>query len=254
MTTTRSRGLGHHAEIVGDQHDGGAGLLLQLQHQVEDLRLDGDVERRGRLVGDQHLRIAGRAPWRSSRAGACRRRAGADIRRAGAWHRRCAPGRASRAARSRAARHDTPEMAHDVLGDLRADGQHRVEAGHRLLEDHRDAMAAQALHRLFAERRQLLALEADRARGDAAGLAAGSGAGWTAPSPTCRSPIRRRCRASRRAPGRTTRRRPRARRRPACRTGCAGRGPRGSAFTAVSPAADRAGRAARRPAGSPPAR
>ena len=40
-------------------------LLLQLQHQVEDLRLDGDVERRGRLVGDQHLRIAGRAPWRS---------------------------------------------------------------------------------------------------------------------------------------------------------------------------------------------
>jgi hypothetical protein len=34
-------------------------LLLQLDHQVEDLRLDGDVERRGRLVGDQHLGIAG---------------------------------------------------------------------------------------------------------------------------------------------------------------------------------------------------
>ena len=32
--------------------------LLQLAHQVEDLRLDGDVERRGRLVGDQHLGIA----------------------------------------------------------------------------------------------------------------------------------------------------------------------------------------------------
>src|SRR5277367_361048 len=61
-------------------------------------------------------------------------------------------------------------MTHDVLGDLRADGQHRVEAGHWLLEDHRDAMAPQALHRLFAERGQLLALEADRARGDAAGL------------------------------------------------------------------------------------
>ena len=89
--------LGDHAEVVGDQHDRGAGLLLEVEHQVEDLRLDGDVERRGRLVGDQHLRIAARAPWRSSPAGACRRRAGADIRRAGAGRRRCAPGRASRA-------------------------------------------------------------------------------------------------------------------------------------------------------------
>ena len=32
---------------------------LQLAHQVEDLRLDGDVERGGRLVGDQQSRIAG---------------------------------------------------------------------------------------------------------------------------------------------------------------------------------------------------
>ena len=52
-------GLGHDAEIVRDQDHGGAGALLQLQHQVEDLRLDGDVERGGRLVGDQQGRIAG---------------------------------------------------------------------------------------------------------------------------------------------------------------------------------------------------
>ena len=32
---------------------------LQRAHQVEDLRLDGDVERRGRLVGDQQPRLAG---------------------------------------------------------------------------------------------------------------------------------------------------------------------------------------------------
>ena len=31
---------------------------LQLAHQVEDLRLDGDVERGGRLVGDQQCRFA----------------------------------------------------------------------------------------------------------------------------------------------------------------------------------------------------
>ena len=50
--------LGDHAHVVGDQDDGGAERLLQLAHQVEDLRLDGDVERGGRLVGDQHLGIA----------------------------------------------------------------------------------------------------------------------------------------------------------------------------------------------------
>ena len=33
--------------------------LLQRHQQVQDLRLDGDVERGGRLVGDQQLRIAG---------------------------------------------------------------------------------------------------------------------------------------------------------------------------------------------------
>ena len=32
-------------------------LALQLAQQVEDLRLNGHVERRGRLVGDQQLRL-----------------------------------------------------------------------------------------------------------------------------------------------------------------------------------------------------
>ena len=54
----------------------------------QDLRLDGDVERGGRLVGDQDLADCRPAPWRSSPAGACRRRAGADTRRA----RRCGSG------------------------------------------------------------------------------------------------------------------------------------------------------------------
>ena len=61
-------GIHHHdlvadlrddAEIVGDQHDRGAAFVLQLAHQLEDLRLDRDVERCRRLVGDQELRIAG---------------------------------------------------------------------------------------------------------------------------------------------------------------------------------------------------
>ena len=47
------------AEIMGDEQHRHAELVLQALDQLEDLRLDGDVERGGRLVGDQHLRLAG---------------------------------------------------------------------------------------------------------------------------------------------------------------------------------------------------
>ncbi len=47
---------GHHREIVGDPDQRGAGLRAQRLHLGEDLRLDGDVERGGRLVGDQQQR------------------------------------------------------------------------------------------------------------------------------------------------------------------------------------------------------
>ena len=50
--------VGDHAEIVADEQDRHAELGLQVLHQLEDLRLDGDVERGGRLVGDQHRRPA----------------------------------------------------------------------------------------------------------------------------------------------------------------------------------------------------
>ena len=44
--------LRHHAEIMRDEQDGGAVAALQLLEQAQDLRLGGDVERGGRLVGN----------------------------------------------------------------------------------------------------------------------------------------------------------------------------------------------------------
>ena len=35
------------------------GAVAQIQEQPQDLRLHGDVERRGRLVGDQSFGLAG---------------------------------------------------------------------------------------------------------------------------------------------------------------------------------------------------
>ncbi|MCY0205156.1 hypothetical protein LB464_22850 [Escherichia coli] len=45
----------HHSHIVGDQQQAGGKRLLQFAHQLEDLRLNSDVEGRGRLIGNQHL-------------------------------------------------------------------------------------------------------------------------------------------------------------------------------------------------------
>src|SRR3546814_4618680 len=50
---------GHHAEVVGDQHHAHAELAANVGDQLQHLGLDGDVERGGRLVGDQQLRPAG---------------------------------------------------------------------------------------------------------------------------------------------------------------------------------------------------
>ena len=44
--------LGDDAEVVRDEQQRQVELLLQLAQQVENLRLDRDVERRRRLVGD----------------------------------------------------------------------------------------------------------------------------------------------------------------------------------------------------------
>ena len=57
--------FGDHAHVVGDQHDRQAALGLQVAQQVEDLRLGGDVQRRGRLIGDQDASGRTPAPWRS---------------------------------------------------------------------------------------------------------------------------------------------------------------------------------------------
>ena len=49
--------LRDHAHVVGDEQHGGAVIALQVADQGQDLLLRGDVERGGRLVRDQELRL-----------------------------------------------------------------------------------------------------------------------------------------------------------------------------------------------------
>jgi hypothetical protein len=48
-----------HAERVADENDRRTEIAVELHDQVENLRLDGDVERGGRLVGDQQRGLVG---------------------------------------------------------------------------------------------------------------------------------------------------------------------------------------------------
>src|ERR1700682_386016 len=50
------------------------------------------------------------------------------------------------------------------LADLAADGQHRIQARHRLLKDHLNVVAADGAHLALGELQQILSLEADGAR------------------------------------------------------------------------------------------
>ena len=57
-------------------------------------------------------------------------------------------------------------MQPDGLADLAADGEDRIERGHRLLEDHRDPRAANRAHLGLAQIQQILTLEDDLAADD----------------------------------------------------------------------------------------
>ena len=82
-----------------------------------------------------------RAPSRSSRAAASRPRTGAGSPSAAPSRSGSRPGRAARPARV-AAPLVQPEVRLERLADLAPDRQHRVQARHRVLEDHRDLAAA----------------------------------------------------------------------------------------------------------------
>ena len=88
--------LGDHPEVVGDQDHADVEVALDLVDELEDLRLHRHVERRGRLVGDQHGRVVHAAPSRSSPAGACRPRTGAGSRGRAPAHSGCPRRRAPR--------------------------------------------------------------------------------------------------------------------------------------------------------------
>ncbi len=146
--------LGSDGEVVRDEQRGGVVLAGEIAEQGEDLRLHGDVERRGRLVGDQHARLCGHAHGDqyalALAAGEPVRHIGGDafgIGQAGA---------------GQPLEHFVG--AESALAQLRADAHRRVERAHRILRHGADEAAADVAQRVRSGADDLAPGNADAAR------------------------------------------------------------------------------------------
>ena len=156
---------GDHAHVVRDQQHGHAQPVLQVPEQGEDLRLDGDVQRRGGLVGDQQLGLAGQRHGDhhalAQPAGQLVRIVAEPLLRPGQADQRQHLDRAVQRLGLRGAPVQPYRLAHLV-----ADGLGRVQRGERILEDHRDLVAPDPAQLLVLEADQLAVVELDGAADD----------------------------------------------------------------------------------------
>ena len=163
------RHVGNDAQVVGDVNDGHVLLFLQAADQVQDLGLNGHVKSGRRLVADQDLRTAGHGDGNDH---ALAHAAGELVRilfvaalRIGNAHRfqdavDLFPGFPALEAL----------VQFHALLDLKADGFQGVQAGHRVLRDHGDLLAAYLQPVFLFVFGQVLSLIHDGAVGDFAVL------------------------------------------------------------------------------------
>ena len=153
--------LAHDLEIVADEQIGDAQPVLQVEQEVHHLGLDGDVERRDRLVADQQVGLGHQGPRQHH---ALALAAGQFVRKAFVL----VPLQADRFHRClraiAALRRGRLFMDDQRLLDLRADRQATVERAQRILVDHLD-VPAQAAPGRRADGRQLLSAIVDAAGG-----------------------------------------------------------------------------------------
>ena len=156
--------LAHDREVVADEDVGDAGALADVGEQVEDLRLDRDVERGDGLVEDDHARLGReRAGDRDALALAARQRARQRARLALVEPDELAQLAHARARRSASSRLRCRRSTSSIACSARLA---RVEARVRVLEDDLHlAAAAAALARRARRHRAVAAAGGDRAGG-----------------------------------------------------------------------------------------
>ena len=152
---------GHDSHVVGDQQSRHAQAILQIVEQGQDLGLDRDVQGRRRLVGEQHLRLAGQ---RDGDHHPLTHPAGQLVRVVA----QPVPGmgqadQLEHLQRAGVGLGSGPSAVQPHgLGHLLADRLCRVQRRLRVLEDHRHLVAPELAHPLVRQAHQVLAIEPDR--------------------------------------------------------------------------------------------
>jgi len=144
-------------------------LLAQVAEEGEDLRLHGDVERGGGLVGDEQVGLVHDGHGDQDALALAARELMRIIADAlfGVGQRDLVHGFEDTGAKLGAG--DAGMVGTDGLGDLVADAHNVVKRGHGLLEDHGDAAATMCAQLFFRSAKQIFAVEENFAGGHGVG-------------------------------------------------------------------------------------
>ena len=144
---------------MGNQDEGCAFLLPQVLNQVKDLGLDGHIQRRRGLVGDEQLRIAGQGDGNHHPLfHAAGKLVGVLVD--------AVSGDAHRLQHLDGLLLGVgliqPLVVPDALGDLFPHRHDRVQRGHGVLEHHRDLAAPDILELMLPKLHKILPFECNR--------------------------------------------------------------------------------------------
>jgi hypothetical protein len=149
--------LRHQPHVVADQYDRGSDLLLNAPQGLDDLALHHDVERAGRLIGDDHPRAQAdrdrdHHPLFHPSAEFVRISVG-DLRLQSDGRQQFADPRVERRARQRLA------VVAQRVGELASDARDRIEGIHGALCNQRDRRQTQGAHFFLGKSEKVLAFE-----------------------------------------------------------------------------------------------
>ncbi len=152
------RHLVDDAQIVGDEYNRSAVFSLKFVHQVQDLRLNGDVECRCRLVRNQDFRLTGKC---HSNHNALTHTARKLVRIL--FQNRCGIGDLNSLEHLESLLRCLfflhPLVNHKRLAKLAFYVENGVEAGHRLLEDNGYLVASDFAHIVYGDFGYILSVE-----------------------------------------------------------------------------------------------
>ena len=133
---------GDDGKVVGNPDERGAGLTADFLHLKKYLPLDGDIERGGRLVGDDDVGLVQQCNGNSH---ALPHAAGKLVRVGGEPLVRRSDADLDERRAATVTRVGVADffVRGDGLDHLRVDAQHRIQGHHRILENHGNAVAAQ---------------------------------------------------------------------------------------------------------------